>query len=75
MDDDDLLYGAGPTIPSNSFAMEDGCSSAAATGIDAHLPPMGRYGAVPTEMPNTYQLDSPLVIQREGQNKLILYLI
>jgi hypothetical protein len=73
LDDDDLLYGAGPIIPSSSFAMEDGCSSAAATGFDAHLPPMGRYGAVPSEMPNTYQLDSPLVIQREGQNnKLII---
>ena len=43
---------------------DDGFS--AATGLGLQLPPMGRYGAVSTELPSSYTLDSPLVLSREG---------
>uniref|UniRef100_A0A914H7N1 Vacuolar protein sorting-associated protein 8 central domain-containing protein n=1 Tax=Globodera rostochiensis TaxID=31243 RepID=A0A914H7N1_GLORO len=78
--DDELLYllndggGGGGAV---SSAGGDGASGALPAGNGADTPsslalttagppivPMGRYGATATELPNAYQLDSPLLIQR-----------
>uniref|UniRef100_A0A183BV41 Vps8 domain-containing protein n=1 Tax=Globodera pallida TaxID=36090 RepID=A0A183BV41_GLOPA len=74
--DDELLYllndGGGAVSSAGGGGAEgalpagDGAdsSSLALTTAVPPIVPMGRYGATATELPNAYQLDSPLLIQR-----------